>query len=234
MKLTNSFSENIKHCECVIFDLDGTLINTIDDLGLACDFILKEQGITPCWTNEDYKKFVGNGARLLVKRAFSNKLNEAELDELYARFKIKYNEIKLDHAHAYEGIKQVVSALKKSGKKLVVCTNKPDVAAKGMVEAIFGKEAFYIVQGAVDGKPTKPDPTVAREILTNLGISPKNTVWIGDSDVDIISARNLGCESIAVTWGFRSAESLIKENPGALIDAPKDILKIFNLDIDNR
>lgn len=234
MKLTNIFSENIKRCECVIFDLDGTLINTIDDLGLACDFILKEQGITPCWTNEDYKNFVGNGARLLVKRAFSNKLSEAELDELYARFKVKYNEIKLDHAHAYDGIKQVVGLLKDSGRKLVVCTNKPDVAAKGMVEAIFGKEAFDIVQGAVDGKPTKPDPTVAREILTNLGISPKNTIWIGDSDVDIISARNLGCESIAVTWGFRSADSLLKERPGALIYSPKDILKIFNLDIDNR
>lgn len=230
----NKILKQIAECSCVIFDLDGTLINTIDDLGFACDYILKKQGIEPIWTLEDYKRFVGNGAKLLVKRAFNNTLSESELDELYKQFKVRYNEIKLDNAYAYDGIIDVVNILKKSGRKLLVCTNKPDKAAKGMVEAIFGKNAFDVIQGAVDGKPTKPDPTVPLEILNSLNIAPEKAVWIGDSDVDILSAENLGCKSIAVTWGFRSRESLINASPAVIIDLPKDILKIFNLDIDNK
>lgn len=219
--------------KCVIFDLDGTLVNTIDDLGLACDYLLKRQGITPEWTVDDYKSFVGNGAKLLVERAFGGRLSEAELEIQYDLFKKKYNEIKMEHAHAYKGIKEIIAVLKNAGLKLVVCTNKPDLAAKGMVEEIFGKGVFDVIQGALDDKPKKPDPTVPKEILHDLGIKPKECIWIGDSDVDIKSAHNLGCRSIAVTWGFRSFENLFSGCPTLIIDSPKDILKIFNFNIDN-
>lgn len=219
--------------KCIIFDLDGTLVNTIDDLGLACDYLLKQKGITPEWTVEDYKSFVGNGAKLLVERAFEGRLSSCELEEQYGLFKKKYNEIKMEHAHAYEGMKEIVSVLKNAGLKLVVCTNKPDLAAKGMVEDIFGKGVFDVIQGALDDKPKKPDPAVAKEILNDLGIKPKECIWIGDSDVDIKAAHNLGCRSVAVTWGFRSFESLFACCPTLIIDSPKDILKIFNFNIDN-
>ena len=222
---------NIK---CVIFDLDGTLINTIDDLGFACDHLLRSKGIIPKWTEDDYKQFVGNGAKLLVQRAFDDKLSEAELNEQYELFKMKYNEIKLDHAYVYEGIYEVVSCLKDHGVKLAVCTNKPDKAAKGMVKALFGQDVFDIVLGAVDSVPKKPDTAMANKIIYELRVNADECVWIGDSAVDIESAKNLGCECVAVTWGFRSRESLEKCLPTHISDTPKDILNFLNFDIDNQ
>lgn len=214
--------------KCVIFDLDGTLVDTVDDLGLACDHLLKQKGITPQWTKEDYKEFVGNGAKLLVKRAFADQLTDDELDVQYEFFKQKYGEIKLDHAYVYEGMADVVKVLKENGVKLAVCTNKPNAAAIGMVEHFFGSDTFEIVRGALDGIPKKPDPTMATEIAEALSVNANDCVWIGDSAVDIESAEKFGCACIAVTWGFRSRESLIERKPDNIIDDPKDILKILN------
>lgn len=214
--------------KCVIFDLDGTLVNTIEDLGLACDYLLEKQGRELKWTIDDYKNFVGNGAKLLVERAFEGELSANELEEQYQQFKIKYNEIKMEHAHAYEGIKEVVSILKENNIKLAVCTNKPDVAAKGMIKDIFGSDMFDIVCGAVDDLPKKPDPTIAKSIIKELKVTPNECVWIGDSSVDIETAKNLGCKSIGVTWGFRSFEHLFKAYPTLILNEPKEILKIFD------
>lgn len=229
----NAASDKIGSPECVIFDLDGTLVNTIQDLGLACDYLLKKYGKAPKWSVDDYKNFVGNGAKLLVKRAFENKLSDDELNSIYEEFKVKYDEIKFDHAHVYPGMKEVVNCLKMAGKKLVVCTNKPDISAKGMVAAMFGENAFNVVQGVLDNKPKKPDPTVPLEILSSLSVTPQNSVWIGDSNVDMEAAHNLGCFGIGVTWGFRPAENLISADADVLISKPEDILKIFKINIDN-
>lgn len=226
-------AEVIGDPKCVIFDLDGTLVNTIDDLGLACDYLLRKHGFERKWTVSDYKNFVGNGARLLVERAFENKLSDRELSCVYEEFKVKYNEIKLDHAHIYPMMDQVVSKLKAAGLRLIVCTNKPDTAAKGMIRALFPENSFDIVRGALDRKPKKPDPTVPNEIIDSLGISADECVWIGDSNVDIESAKNLGCRSIAVTWGFRPVENLLSAGPDIVINEPTDILKILKIDIDN-
>lgn len=219
--------------KCIIFDLDGTLVNTIVDLGLACDKLLGSYGISPVWTVDDYKNFVGNGAKLLVQRAFDGKLEGAALDKAYEEFKVIYNKIKLDHAHAYGGMENVLSKLKKAGKILVVCTNKPDIAAKGMVSALFKDGVFDVVQGALDTKPKKPDPQVPREILSALSVKPENAVWVGDSDVDMESAHNLGCPGIGVSWGFRTVQSLMDAGADIIVNEPEDILKIFKIDIDN-
>ena len=213
--------------KCVIFDLDGTLVNTIIDLGRACDYLLKKNGIKPEWTEEDYKSFVGNGAKLLVDRAFGGKLTPQQLEEQYSDFKIKYNEIKMDHAYIYDGMLDVVQMLKNNGIKISVCTNKPNVAAKGMVEHLFGKDVFDIIVGATDDLPKKPNVDMPEVILNKLGVSAYECILIGDSSVDIESAKNLGCESIAVTWGFRSAESLLECSPNYVVNTPKEIFKIF-------
>ncbi|MDE6659784.1 MAG: HAD-IIIA family hydrolase [Eubacterium sp.] len=213
--------------KCAIFDLDGTLVNTIIDLGRACDYLLKKSGIEPQWTENDYKAFVGNGAKLLVSRAFGEKLSPEELEKQYAEFKIKYNAIKMENAYIYDGMLDVVNIIKSNGVKVAVCTNKPDVAAKGMVEELFGMDVFDVIVGATDDLPKKPDPAMPNKILSKLNLSADECVWIGDSSVDIKSANNLGCQSIAVTWGFRSVESLLECNPTFVADTPKEILDIF-------
>jgi len=213
--------------KCVIFDLDGKLVNTIVDLGRACDYLLKNSGIESKWTEDNYKAFVGNGAKLLVERAFNGQLNPEQLEEQYAAFKIKYNEIKMENAYVYAGMFDVVKVIKDKGIKLAVCTNKPDKAAKGMVEELFGKDAFDIVLGATDNLPKKPDTAMADKILSELAISADECIWIGDSSVDIESAKNLGCKSIAVTWGFRSVESLLVCRPDYIVNSPKEIFDIL-------
>lgn len=219
--------------KCVIFDLDGTLVDTIDDLGNACNYLLKKQGIEPEWTKDDYKRFVGNGAKLLVSRAFKEKLSEEELDRQYKLFKVKYNEIKLDNAYAYDGMISVVSELKNRGYKLAVCTNKPNEAAVDMVECVYGKNTFDYIMGAIDSVAKKPAPDMPAKILQALNVSADECVWIGDSNVDIESAENIGCKSIAVTWGFRPIDELRKAHPDVILNNPKEILNFFNFDIDN-
>ena len=213
--------------KCVIFDLDGTLVNTIIDLGRACDYLLKKSGIEPHWTENDYKAFVGNGAKLLVSRAFDGKLSPEELEKQYAIFKVKYNEIKMENAYIYDGMLDVVNSLKNNGIKVAVCTNKPDIAAKGMVEELFGTDFFDVIVGATDDLPKKPDPAMPNKILSKLNLYANECIWIGDSSVDIESAKNLGCQSIAVTWGFRSTESLLECNPSCVVSNQKEILEVF-------
>ena len=125
--------------KCAVFDLDGTLVNTIDDLAGATEILLKNHNFESHWTLEDYIRFVGNGAKKLVERAFDETLDEKTLCERYEEFKPIYDKIKLNHAHAYDGVKEQLDILKEKGIKLCVVTNKPDVAAHGMVEHIFGK-----------------------------------------------------------------------------------------------
>ena len=218
----------MNHLKCVIFDLDGTLVNTIEDLGRACDYLLERKSLPLKWSTEDYKNFVGDGAKLLVDRAFEGRLSQAELSKQYELFKKKYNEIKLDNAYVYDGIYELVDYLKKAGLFLAVCTNKPNASAKSMVNALFGEKTFDYVLGAVDGLAKKPDRAMPSAILNALKIKPYECVWIGDSAVDTESAKNLGCSCIAVSWGFRPRKSLEEKCPDFIADKPEDILNFLN------
>lgn len=219
-----SFMSNIK---CAIFDLDGTLINTIDDLGGACNQLIKKYGYDASWSEDDYKRFVGNGAKKLVYRAFGETLDEETLNARYEEFKVLYNEIKLNNAHAYDGIKEQLEILKQKGIKLCVVTNKPDVAAKGMVEHIFGKDYFDFVIGCVDGVPTKPNPETTNIALEKVGCTADEAIFFGDSEVDVRTAKNAGIECVACSWGFRSFGVLFNEHPSVIIDEPSYISKLF-------
>ncbi len=213
--------------KCAVFDLDGTLVNTIDDLAGATEILLKNHNFESHWTLEDYIRFVGNGAKKLVERAFDETLDEKTLCERYEEFKPIYDKIKLDHAHAYDGVKEQLDILKEKGIKLCVVTNKPDVAAHGMVEHIFGKGFFDVIIGCIAGVPTKPDPTTTFKALDAVGCIPKEAIFFGDSEVDMRTAKNAGIEAIGCSWGFRSFEVLFKENPSVIIDEPKYISKLF-------
>lgn len=213
--------------KCAIFDLDGTLVNTIDDLGLAADAVLRAYSIEPRWTEADYKQFVGNGAKKLVARAFENRLSAEELENAYAMFKKKYNAIKLDHAHAYPGMQEALDTIKAKGIRLGVVTNKPNEAAQGMVEEIFGKHYFDVVIGATDDLPKKPDPTTVNMALEQLGCQAGEAMYFGDSNVDMITGRNAGIETVGCSWGFRTFAELFAEHPSVIIDDPSYIPKLF-------
>jgi len=125
--------------KCAIFDLDGTLVNTIDDLGLATDYVLEQYGRTPKWTQADYKKLVGNGAKKLVERAFEHQLSPEQLEEAYAMFKVKYNAVKMDHAHAYPGIQ---AALEDQGHSPGCCHQQTGGSCPGYGGADLWQRLF--------------------------------------------------------------------------------------------
>ncbi len=213
--------------KCALFDLDGTLVNTIDDLAHAVDFLLDEYGREKKWNIDNYKAFVGNGARKLIERSFENTLSEQELDKAFELFREKYNQILLDNAFVYDGIKKALDELKKQNIKLAVITNKPHKSAVKMVETLFGEDYFDIISGARDGMPKKPDPASTVEALKKLGCSANDAVFFGDSDVDIYTAKNAGVEAIGCSWGFRSFECLFSAAPSVIIDSPEYIIKLF-------
>lgn len=213
--------------KCALFDLDGTLVNTIDDLGRAVDYVLEQHGIEPHWTVDDYKRFVGNGAKKLVDRAFEHTLDEVQLDRAFELFRERYNSILLDNAKPYDGINEALDALKQKGIKLAVVTNKPQDAAVLMVESVFGKDFFDVIVGATENAPKKPDPYPANKALEALGCKADEAIYFGDSDIDVYTAKNARIEAVACLWGFRSFECLMAASPSVIIDSAEYIIKLF-------
>lgn len=213
--------------KCAIFDLDGTLVDTAYDLGRATAYVLESYGFEPKWTDDDYRSFVGNGAKKLLDRAFEHKLSDEELNTALEIFKNKYNEILLDNAYVYDGIKMALDRLKKHEIRLAVVTNKPHFAAVKMVEALFGKNYFDVIVGAEEDVAKKPDPFTTNLALKRLDCSPKEAFFFGDSDVDIYTAKNAGVKSVGCSWGFRSRECLLSASPSLIIDRADCIAELF-------
>ena len=212
--------------KCALFDLDGTLVDTAKDLGRATAWVLEKLGREPKWTDTNYRAFVGNGARLLLDRAFEHSLSDSELDEALELFKVRYNQILLDNAVIYDGITEALDYIKSKNIKLAVVTNKPHQSAVLMVESLFGKGYFDFIIGAVEDKPKKPDPYSADFALERLGCKGSEAIFFGDSDVDVYTAKNIGAEAVACSWGFRSFESLFAAGPSVIIDNPSYISKL--------
>ena len=215
--------------KCAIFDLDGTLVNSIDDLGLATDYVLKQYGKEPKWTTDDYRLFVGNGAKKLVERAFEHKLSPAELEKAYEMFKEKYNEILLDHAHLYDGIKEQLDILKQKGIKIAVNSNKRGDYTSALVNKYFSQFPWTAVYGEreSEGIPKKPDPSAALEIADLMKLPKEEILYIGDSKTDMQTGQNAGMDTIGVSWGFRGRKELEENHASYVVDHPEDILKFI-------
>ncbi len=208
----------------VIFDLDGTLVNSLADLGNACNSALEVFGF-PVHDTEQYRYFVGDGVPMLIRRAVpEDKRSEnilsavkAEFDRIY---RISYNKL----TRPYDGITELLSELKKPGILTAVASNKPDEFTQAIISDMFEKNTFSYVSGKKDGFEKKPDPGIALHIMEHLGVAPQDTLFAGDSSVDMQTAINAGCDSIGCTWGFRTLSEL-KENRAVFIaDSPGDIL----------
>ncbi len=202
-----------------VFDLDGTILNTAEDLADAVNYGLKKNGLET-YSTEEVLKMVGNGVKNLVLRAIGDK--KELFDACFKDFKEYYSAHYAVKTYAYKGVKEALLSLKNSGFTLGVLSNKYDAAVKGLVEIYYG-DIFDFVSGEKEGTPRKPDPTSLNDMIRLCGAEKKHTVYIGDSDVDVKTADNAGVKCVSVTWGFRS-KNFIKENGGYdFADTPEEM-----------
>jgi phosphoglycolate phosphatase len=210
----------------LIFDLDGTLLNTIDDLGYACNYALAQTGF-PTHPIEAYPAMVGNGISNLIRRA----LPEAERnDETVARlrefFVPYYNEHNCDQTRPYDGIPQLLSTLRAKGLTLAVASNKYQAATEKIVRHFF-PDTFDCILGERDGIPRKPDPQIVADILSAVASKASLPLYIGDSLVDRDTALNARVPFVACSWGFVPRERLIEAGVTTLIDRPEELLSLL-------
>jgi phosphoglycolate phosphatase len=208
----------------VIFDLDGTLLNTISDLGNACNYALEKMGYQPHPLSA-YNFMVGNGVRKLLERAEPDASPEV-IDKLLVDFREFYDQHCTDTTEPYPGIPELLADLTAKGVKVAVATNKYQSAAERIIHHFFPDIPFAAVLGQVDDRPTKPDPSVVFAVL-NASPTPKaEVVFVGDSGVDMETARRACVNSIGVTWGFRPVSELRRAYADHIVSNPNEILKL--------
>lgn len=207
-----------------IFDLDGTLANTLESLVYSVDLTLKEMKLLPI-TKEQTRNFVGNGAKVLLEKAIKAGGGDPkeQLDEATEIYKRVFDTYCNYHVKAYHGIKEVLRKLKKEGYKLGVLSNKPDKQAIKVVNSIFDKGMFDVVYGQKENIKRKPNPEGLLKALAVLGVDKSDCIYIGDSEVDVATGLNAGIKTIAVAWGFRTEEELIKAGAKNIVDLPGDL-----------
>lgn len=212
----------------MIFDLDGTLLNTLEDLAASTNAILEARGYNE-HPLESYKRFVGNGAYKLVERALPTKEAVAELVEaMKDEFLIYYDAHLMDYAKPYEGIVELLHELKHADITMAIATNKPHIQAVKLAKAYFGSIDWLEIAGNQEGLPHKPNPYTVNQIIAKAGVKQEEVLYIGDSDVDMQTAQNAGVCGIGVSWGFRTEEELMAHGAHVVVHHPKEILKYLN------
>lgn len=210
----------------VIFDLDGTLLDTIGDLAAAANYVCRKNR-WPEHTEKEIMGMVGHGIPNLV-RQFSPADARSTLMVLNttSQFNQYYGCHNMELTRPYEGMAELLQQLKAAGAQLAVCSNKADNFSRAIVEHYY-PGVFDLVRGNLNGMPVKPDPTVVREIMRDLDASYLSAMMVGDSSVDIQTGRNAGIAACGVTWGFRSRESLVEAGADTLADTPEELERIL-------
>ncbi|MGM9736494.1 MAG: HAD family hydrolase [Candidatus Cryptobacteroides sp.] len=206
-----------------IFDLDGTLLNTIEDLGNACNHALGQCGF-PERRMEEYNMFVGRGIMNLFLKALPE--GEGTLENalrMKEHFVPWYNAHSCDFTKPYPGIPGLLDRLSSAGVSIAVASNKYQEGTEMLIRHFFGKYRFAAVLGQREGKPIKPDPAIVSEAMACAGVEKDEVVYCGDSDVDMATGLNSGVRTIGVTWGFRTREELQAFGPWLLADSPDEI-----------
>jgi phosphoglycolate phosphatase len=207
-----------------IFDLDGTLLNTINDLAASCNYALRSCGM-PGRTVDEVRRFVGNGVRLLMVRAIPGGDSNPRFDEAYAIFRQHYLHHSLDTTKPYDGIEELIAELNAAGKHVAVVSNKFYAATQALVRHFFG-DTIKVAIGERENIRKKPAPDTVLEALRQLDMPAETAVYIGDSDVDIDTASNCGMPCISVLWGFRDRQFLIDHGATTLVSEPREIAEI--------
>ncbi len=210
-----------------IFDLDGTLLNTLPDIAAAANQVLADLKL-PTHDFEAYRKFTGNGVVMLFRRAVpSADGDETRIAECVERFFKIYAETWKQQSRPYDGIEEMLTSLGDHGVPLAVLSNKPHVFTVQCVEHFLGRTRFAAVYGQREGVPRKPDPSVALQIAEEQGIAAGNCYFLGDSNVDMQTACAAGMHAVGCTWGFRPARELSESGATVLVDSPADFTRLL-------
>jgi len=210
--------------DTVLFDLDGTLLDTVDDLTDSVNEVLEANGY-PLRTRDEVRLATGNGARYLFRKVLPEGVSDSAMDDIMAQYKIIYKKNMRNKTKPYDGIMDMLGELKTLGVKTAVISNKPDYAVGSLCRDYFG-EHIDIAVGDRPDVARKPEPESGEIVMQKLGSEKEKTLYVGDSDVDIIMGRNLGVKSVGVPWGFRDVDSLKKEGADYIINEPGELVDI--------
>lgn len=210
-----------------VFDLDGTLLNTIEDLWISTNAALSAHDM-PLHTLDDVRRFVGNGIRKLIERAVPAGTGAAEQDAVYEDFCEHYAAHCEDHTGPYPGIPELLAHLREEGVRLAVVSNKGDFAVQELVARQF-PDAFDAVLGESEaaGIRKKPAPDMVEAALERMGASRQSMAYIGDSEVDVQTAASVGCPCISCTWGFRGVDDLLAAGATTFVDTPAELERVL-------
>ncbi|WP_224244763.1 HAD family hydrolase [Hyalangium gracile] len=213
------------HLRAAIFDLDGTLVDSLADIAAAMNHSLASHGL-PTHPVDDYRHYVGEGVRVLVRKATPPD-QVALHDSILAAYRAYYEDHLFDRTRPFPGIPAVLSQLAAEDVRLAVLSNKADAFTRRLVEGLLPGVPFTAIYGERPGVPRKPDPTAALAVATELGAAPAECAFVGDTSVDMNTARNAGMYGVGVTWGFRSAEELRAEGARALATTADELLAVL-------
>ncbi len=212
--------------KAVIFDLDGTLVNSIYDLAQACNFALEKVGQTP-YDIDSYRYFVGNGIPVLIERVVNGKNRPDLYDEVFKLFNDYYAVHYVDKTKPYDGICDLLTFLKDKGLKIAILSNKAHRFSVEVAEKVFGKDYFDLVLGLRDGIPAKPAPDAVFEIMNKFNLTADDCLYVGDTGSDMLTGNNAGVKTIGVLWGFREKEELVENNAKVIVSHPSEIKNLI-------
>lgn len=212
--------------KAVLFDLDGTLANTIGDITDSVNYMLAQKGY-PLRTHEDILNAISYGRREFLRRCLPGAIGENEdvLNQCLVLYTEYYEKHYMDHTRPYAGMIELLSQLKSSGIQSAVVTNKVHKNAVYMIDKLFPQDAFCGVWG-LSVFPPKPDPSIALHAASSLGVSPSECLFVGDSELDMMTAKNAGMVAIGVSWGYRPTDELLKSGANYIINSPDELAQI--------
>ncbi len=211
------------HTKCVIFDLDGTLLNTLDDLHASVNHAMKSQNL-PVRTKNEVRSFVGNGIRKLIERALPENTTAETTNAAFEAFILHYAAHCEDLTHPYEGTNEMLCTLRKMGMKTAILSNKAQFAVSVLHQHFFA-DSIDIALGESEQVIKKPNPSGLLRIMDELGVESNETIYIGDSEVDLMTAKNAGVPCISVSWGFKNRTFLQEHGAKCIIDSPQELIE---------
>jgi len=204
-----------------LFDLDGTLVDSLEDIATALDAALIDHGLSRP-TRAQVRGWIGGGARSLVAHA----VEPARVDSVLARFVVHYADRPVVHTDLYDGIAPVLDELRTRGDRLAVVTNKPQSLAAAICDRLLARWSFAAIVGQRDGTPPKPDPTVALAVARDIDVPPASCVFVGDQGTDIMTGRAAGMTTVGVTWGYRPRDELVAAGASVIVDTADALLAV--------